>query len=172
MSNNPLLIQTRLATPADATYIIHLHRTLTEFLGFIPADGIREHIHYNHVTIATAPDLYGTTPCGYIITGAPRAECRIFQIAVPRTQWRQTIGTSLIDAIGRQLTPCGVVDFSLRCRDGIPANNFWRDIGFTLRSIQLGGMKRRKVVCHWQRPAAEPRSLSTAAWRRGSAAAR
>ena len=131
------------ATTADLAYIVSLHARLAEYLGWIPRDGISEHIDCGHVLLAWD----GPSPVGYVIRGVPRLFAqRIFQLAIEPCEQRRLIGTALAEEAG----PCEQL---LHCRDGIPANIFWREIGFRLVEVRLGGAKRRKMVNIWLRPA-------------------
>ena len=148
----------RTARPAEAAIVIDLHRRLSEFLGFIPRDGIREHIALGHVLIARRDG----EPCGYVIRGALRTglfrHTRIFQLAVEPSRWRHEIGTELTRHVASDALSACSPALRLHCRDGIPANAFWQAIGFTLREVRLGGTKRRKIVNVWEAPAIPLRS--------------
>lgn len=140
------------ATQDDAAYCVRLMKRSTDYLGFLPKDALKEHIDYNHVLIAK----YDGSPLGYAVHGAPAKKLwsatRIFQLAVEPIIWRNTIGTHLVRRIAEQAHRTCTATLSLRCRDGIPANAFWQALGFKMEHLELGGLRRRKLIIHWRIP--------------------
>lgn len=144
------IVQVRTAASDDVAYVVDLHKKLAEFLGFIPRQGIREHLDYGHILIAETTTDGCVERCGYIIHGAPKVDAHIFQLAVPEQRWRTHIGRTLTSVAAEKLSRCGCVNLRLNCRDGIAANGFWARCGFSLIWTKLGGHDRRKMVNVWQ----------------------
>ena len=152
----PLLDPARLAirdgTPADLSFIVALRRRFSSELGFIPRDGIREHIELGHVITATIDgELAGYAIRGTFHSRLFTPHTRVFQLAVPDQLWRRTIGTALLDHLSLSAVLCASKTLRLHVRDGLPSQTFFTDIGFMPVEVRLGGLKRRKTVVVYEK---------------------
>ena len=143
MNPSPVI---RRATQHDVSFIVALHRRLSGSLGFMPTEALREHVDLQHVVIAEE----NGDPAAFIVHGALKPTLRIFQAAVHYDLQRRYLGSAILSDVAARAHACGVSAITLGCRDGLESNAFWSALRFDLRSVELGGAKRRKMVNRWQ----------------------
>lgn len=68
-------------------------------------------------------------PLGFLYFGIRNRTLRIQQVAVLKTMRRRGIGTAMIAAAMTRYTD-DIDRIALKCRDGLPAVNFWKCLGF------------------------------------------
>ncbi len=112
----------RLATLADLAYIVELAKRETDTIGFIPRAGYVQCIQDRRVLLV---EENGQEAGFCYWTQGELAH--VIQIAVQDDARRLRLGQALIAEVDRQ----ACAGISLRCWGTLPANDFWRALGFT-----------------------------------------
>jgi len=85
---------------------------------------------------------------GFIYSAANFAGVtKIYQVAVQDDARRLEIGTALVDAV----TDVNGWLLSLRCRENLPAIQFWQDLGFTVGGVDRTPNKRKSPVIRFHK---------------------
>ena len=133
-------------TPEEiAAYAEHLHRRNSEALGFIPRSRIEDYAEKGQVWLTTEND----EPCGYIVFGIGGRMLRVYQACIQYDARRRQHGLDLVQRLVSKATSDGFDGVTLRCRDGLEANEFWRSVGFRFMGQVKGGARRGKRLNVW-----------------------
>lgn len=127
---------------ALADYCIALHRQNSEQLGLLPMDRIREYVRRGQVF----PAFDGGDLCGYIIAGMNPPWARVWQACVEYTLRGLGHGSVMVAALEREARTRGCTGITLRCRDGLDSNLFWKALGFSIEYQVPGGARRGKPL--------------------------
>ena len=141
------IIRVRNGMVTDCSFVDDLRRKNSEAVGFIPRDGLQEIASHGRLSVALRQDQL----CGFVIRGqdvrGKNGHTNIYMLAVAEQSQRIEIGTALVQHVAHQCRWSPAI--RLRCRDGLPANEFWKYLGFELEAVELGGSERRKMVNRW-----------------------
>jgi ribosomal protein S18 acetylase RimI-like enzyme len=136
---------TAAATPADLPYIDRLRRADDRALGFLSRAALAEKVRLGHVRLAVADGRV----VGYLLHGSMRRpEVRVFQLAIDPSCRGRGIGRRLVADLVRRSAAAGARGISLRCREELPANQFWHRAGFELHDLEPA---RRGALFVWVR---------------------
>jgi len=140
----------QVASLRDVKYMCHLQRVEAnreDSIGFIPRVCYEDEIEgRRHGALLVARE--NGDEVGFIYATRNRAGVtHIQQVAVQDDARRLEIGTELVDAVVR---PTDWL-LSLRCRETLPAVEFWRNLGFTLESIDTTPTKRKAHVLRFSK---------------------
>lgn len=132
--------------PPDAVafvkFLDHLQSENRHALGFLPFEALRQAIELSRVFLCYENDM----PAGYVIHGPPKRHGKIYQVCVAEDARRIEHGTALIEAVRAVMNHGRAHTLTLHCAEDLPANQFWRDLGFT----QIGRRMKRKDGKRWQ----------------------
>jgi GNAT superfamily N-acetyltransferase len=136
------------ATPEDIEYICHLQRIEANGLdsvGFLPKMAFEREID------AGGRILIGREngdEVGYIYATRNRhGVTKIQQVLVQDDARRLEIGSTLVDAV----TSPNDWLLSLRCRENLPAVQFWKDMGFQIMELDTSPKRRGFGVYRFQK---------------------
>lgn len=128
-----------------AGYCIDLHRRNSEHLGLLPADSMRWYAERGQVfTVRENGAL-----CGYLIAGLKPPWSRIWQACVEYDLRGIGHGRTLVADLTRAALARGCTGITLRCREGMAANTFWRALDFVLVGSVPGGGRRGRPLNVW-----------------------
>lgn len=134
-----------LSPRAVADFCIALHRKNSEQLGLLPADRMLEYAERGQVLLA----LEGGEPCGYLICGLKAPWARVWQACVEFNLRGLGHGAELVEQLRTAALRAGCTGITLRCRDGLASNWFWRALGFTVICQVQGGGRRGRPLNVW-----------------------
>jgi N-acetylglutamate synthase-like GNAT family acetyltransferase len=149
----------RQATAADLSFLLHLQRTWSNNVGFLPRQCFERYTLSGQILVVTE----NATPAGYLSwTAAPNGLLRLPQVAVHPDLLRTTIGTKLLRHVVRaaQRHCCSVV--RLTSRSDLPANDFWPTLGFRCTAILTPKTTRNRPLLEWTLPLISSDALLTA----------
>jgi GNAT superfamily N-acetyltransferase len=98
-------------------------------------------------------------PCGYGVLGFDPDWIPLHQVCVARDARRLEHGRALIAAAGRLARRRGALGLRLRCAADLPANEFWRALGFEPVRIERPKNRRRRAIITYVLPTADPATL-------------
>jgi hypothetical protein len=129
-------LRVRTARPDDLPFLLHLQRTHSNELGYLPGPAISRRIDTKNAFVA----VWNGQHAGYLLTADTNpAITRVLQIAVPTDARRQAIATLL-------LTCCTADIVQAWCRDDIDAaRNFWPALKFRPVATRPGGNGRQQA---------------------------
>ena len=130
---------------ALADYCIALHRKNSEQLGLLPSARMREYVERGQVFTA----VEGGDLCGYLIAGMTPPWARVWQACVEYTLRGVGHGAVMVAKLEAEARLRGCIGITLRCRDGLDSNLFWRALGFELQYQVAGGSRRGKRLNVW-----------------------
>lgn len=148
-------------------YADHLQKSCYQAVGFLPRQALSEYIERGQII----PASEGGEPCGFMTFfdgrngKRPKNDphtIRIYQIAIQDDARRIYHGTGLIS---RLLYHAALNDFTrlgLWCATDLPANAFWRALGFTQDKTRIGGNKDGRLHDHWYLDVPAPRTTTHA----------
>ena len=138
------------ATLEDISYLCHLQRLEArgaDGLGFVPRTAYEDTINQargGQILVATENE----DRVGFIYSAANSAGVtKIYQVAVQDDARRLEIGTALVDSV----TDVNGWLLSLRCRENLPAIQFWQDLGFTVGGVDRTPNKRKSPVIRFHK---------------------
>ena len=136
------------ATSKDVAYICHLQRIEANGLdsvGFLPRVAFEREIAANGLILISREN---DDEVGYIYATRNRhGVTRIQQVVVQDDARRLEIGSALVDAV---TAPHDWL-LSLRCRENLPAVQFWKDRGFQVVAIDSTPTRRGVGVYRFQK---------------------
>jgi ribosomal protein S18 acetylase RimI-like enzyme len=145
---------TRVAVDADIDWIIHLARSESNAIGFLPACAIGAYVADGRCLIHHLDD----EPAGYICFRETSRQlpgfATIMQLAVVSWRRRRRVGTRLVEAA---MLACAFNHHSVLLqawtRDDITAAAaLWKFLGFTAVAKRRGLTARRKETTLWRFP--------------------
>lgn len=124
----------RIGLIRDLSYVVSLQKKWSNELGFLPRLGLRRFLKRRTALIVEERGL----PAGYVLLYPNEIGVgSIVQCAVDPEVLRTTIGTELVRRVTSMALERECFLLRLGCREDLPANEFWRTMGF-----HLGGVKR------------------------------
>ena len=132
--------------PPDAVQFVkfldHLQDENRHALGFLPFEALRQAIELERVFLCYEND----EPAGYVIHGPAKKHGKIYQVCVAEDARRIEHGTALIEAVRAVMNHARAHTLTLHCADDLPANDFWKTLGFA----HIGRRCKRKDGSRWQ----------------------
>ena len=136
----------------DLAFIVGLHRTESDKLGFIPAPTIRDRYlaQGNYVIVR---DRQGRSR-GYILHGPtrPGRPLHITQVCTELDHRLRGFAANAVRTIELRGLAAGCTELRLRCALELPANAFWRALGFQLRGYAIGGNTSQRIIAEYILP--------------------
>ena len=131
----------RKATPGDLDSIKVIADTHRHELGFVLRPALARSIQRGQVFVAQN----STGLVGFVEYHHRQDErTTIYHIAVDPAYRRQGIGTKLVEALRIEAAERGQTSIRLKCPADLPANDFYKGVGFVLRGEESG--KRRSLL--------------------------
>lgn len=139
-------------SPDALSWITGLARHETHTLGFIPAASIKRQC-IDPGNYCWIQDRHGRH-CGFILHGPIRSAqpIHIYQTCVEQDKRLRTYAAQAIRRIWLRGEAAGATGLSVRCAADLPANEFWKALGFQFLQFELGGKSRNRVICSYFLP--------------------
>ena len=137
---------------ADLEYVVRLHRTESDALGFIPAPSIqRRYLDTGDHEWVT--DGHGRRR-GYLLHGPARwgKALHIIQTVVEPDYRLRYYAAAAVQRIEEKGRIAGCTEIRLRCAVDLTANAFWLALGFQLLQFAIGGRVTRRTIAEYSRP--------------------
>lgn len=128
-------------------FVRSLMKENSKALGFIPISAVRKACDENRLFIYSK----NNERIGYLLFGPVRngKNVTIWQICVDEKRRNMGFGKKLFDRLYKLALETGARGIRLRCADDLPANYFWKSIGFKLIGTVLSKNKRRKINIYY-----------------------
>lgn len=130
----------------DIQFIRQLMKENSKSLGFIPISAVKK--AYNEGRVF----LYYTNnkKIGYLLFGPVKKgkDVTIWQMCIDKQKRRRGFGKKLFNRLYRLALKTSAKGIRLRCADDLPANQFWKSLGFQLVSTVLS-KRRRKINIYY-----------------------
>jgi len=130
----------------DVDWILAQARHETDAIGFIPAPTYWRLHHQGRLAIVHSEGEL----LGWCASGCPRPRTKLYQICVRPDVRRLLNATALCDYVARRLWIKGASFLTLRCGDDLAANWFWRAVGFAQTDQTKGGLRRGRIINHYE----------------------
>jgi|TARA_R100000655_G_scaffold86602_3_gene126670 ribosomal protein S18 acetylase RimI-like enzyme len=139
-----------------ALYAENLQRKNSDALGFIPRSALQRYEHNNQIIIETE----GGDECGFLIYGKRWPDMTIAQACIDYDVRRQKHGMNLVDQL-ITIAKKRHESITLRCRENLDANRFWKASGFNLIGSVQGGSHAgtSRMINIWKYDVKEPFQL-------------
>jgi hypothetical protein len=141
----PFVTDVRVAVARDLPYILDLHKKNGDALGFLPRQAFEKRVEQKHVIVARENGEH----CGYLLTNGLTKNPKITHACIQYDARGRLHGFALVHRYIRELLPAGGEQLTLRCRDGLPSNDFWAEAGFTLLQLVPGGLSAGRMLNNW-----------------------
>ena len=141
----------------DATtrFVTALMKRDTDALGFLPASEVARRAERGRVLLCSDND----EPCGYAVLGFNPDWVPLHQVCVARDARRLEHGRDLVEQAARLARQRGALGLRLRCAEDLPANAFWRALGFEPVRIERPKNRRGRGIVVYVMPTAEAGTL-------------
>jgi hypothetical protein len=126
------------ATEADYDYIVKLSDAHTHELGFLPHAAIREMIQRRRMDVIAE----NADEVGFLFHGDLVPDTHIWQHCIQPDARGMLRGFRLVGNLMMQLANVPGATISLRCRNDLPSNRFWRQAGFFKLARKPGGKSK------------------------------
>lgn len=136
-------------------YCEDLERKLAEQVGYLHRSALEKY----HARKQIFPAYENDDLCGYLLfndtPGRRLAKrrpttCTIYQAAIQYDAQRIHHGTNLVDQVITRARRSGLYFLDCWVTSTIPANDFWKAIGFDLLGSRPGGRKRKRTLNHYR----------------------
>jgi N-acetylglutamate synthase-like GNAT family acetyltransferase len=139
----------RRATLRDLRFLQHLGRKNCDAVGFLPTQALEHYTDAGGVCIVTE----NGDPAGMLVVkdhlSTSPAIRPVLQAAVCYDARRRHLGLQLVRQVEQDARTAGRRVLQLKCREELPANEFWTAAGFELIGHQDAGERRGGRVCVW-----------------------
>jgi len=137
---------------ADLDYIVRLHRTESNALGFIPSASIQRR-YLDTGDHEWVVDTRGRHR-GYLLHGPARwgKPLHIIQTCVEPDYRLRYFATAAVQRIEEKGRLAGCTEIRLRCAIDLSANTFWLALGFQLSQFAIGGRVTGRTIAEYSRP--------------------
>jgi GNAT superfamily N-acetyltransferase len=132
----------------NVTFVDALQRQAVEEVAFYPRAALERAIARGEIMAA----FENGEPCGYLWRG-PAGRGRdlvIYQAVVHYDLRRRLHGARRVARVIEEAADAGCRAVRLRCRSSIPANDFWRTLGFICTAVRPGGKRRGADINEWR----------------------
>jgi GNAT superfamily N-acetyltransferase len=139
-----------------AKFAAALQRKHTDELGFLPTVALREYAERGQIIPASEND----EPIGYVLyfdgrAGKPPAKhpdrVKLHQVCIQYDARGIYHGTQLVREVERRARTHGFSTVTAWVASDLPANQFWRAIGYELNDTRPGGKRRNRIHNLWIR---------------------
>lgn len=132
----------------DLRYVEHLARSNYAAIGFIPRPRLEEYAARGQILMAEEND----EAAGFLVFGAGWPALKVYQACIQYDARRREHGADLVARLVAEAQRRGCHVISLWCADDLPANEFWRAVGFKQVAQRQGGLHRGRVHNRWILP--------------------
>ncbi len=154
------MLHTPRQSESSLAYVRHLLSLHRDELGFLSTLALHEYWQRGQILLQHE----NGQPCGYVLWYDGRngnrplrrpADLAIHHACIQYDARRITHGTELVRWIVQHARASGFSRINAWVADDIPANAFWKAIGFQHVATRLGGEKRKRVHNLWARSTAK-----------------
>lgn len=136
-------------------YVVALARKHYEQIGFLPEPKLLAYANSGQLWI----EHENGEPCGFLVWGNGWPVLRVYQVCIQYDAQRLHHGLNLVGRLIRKAEQEGYSAISCWVADDIPANDFWRAVGFVCVGKRKGGAKRERKHISWRYECANPKQL-------------
>ena len=138
------------ARPDDSTYIAHLMRGNYNALSFVPQPSIERNAEAGNILLARV----NNAEAGYLYHSpiGARGRVHVHQACIEFDIRGQEYGARLVRRLELKCRQARIQHIGLRCADDLPANDFWRRMGFAHVGQIAGGKSRGRMLNCWLKP--------------------
>lgn len=145
----------------DTAFIVHLMRTETDALGFIPSTAIKTRwiptgryiIQRNRTGRRVGYLLHGP-----LHQGKP---LHVNQVCIDIDDRLCTYAAQAVTELIKRARTVRATEIRLRCALDLPANQFWTAMGFIPQTVTDGGRRRKRKIVHYTLPIAHDETRRT-----------
>jgi len=136
-------------------YCSNLEWANADLVGYLRKPALEKYANRGQII----PAFENDDLCGYVVfndTPGPRlrkerpATCTIYQACIQYDARRILHGTELVLEVIRRAARQGLHNVDCHVTDTIPANDFWKALGFHLTGTRPGGRRRKRTLNHWE----------------------
>ena len=132
----------RKATPGDLDVIKALADTFKNELGFVLRPALANSIERDEVIVAeNSEGVVGFVEYHHRLD----EQTTLYHVAVHPDHWRQGIGRQLVRALIRDSDKCNKGFIQLRCPVDLPANEFYKQLGFSQVDTDPGNQRELAI---------------------------
>ena len=160
MTNSDPIV--RSATEADLEYMTGIGTSERKNVGFLPKQAYADYVLSKHAAVVVAND----DPVGFMLFGSHGKHHLVrtpgtvpIMLCVVQPDARRILhGTSLVEYLLNHPATTHAATIALWCREDLPANKFWQELGFTPNGRRLRHRIRKPSIMHnrWIMPIAAP----------------
>lgn len=148
------------ATFDDMSFIVDQQKRFSSELGFVPLSAIRMKIEQRRYTIL---EVNGQDAAYCYTSGGIMKPLKIVQHTVTEELWRKGFGQLLFQDAARKAYCTKWKSMHLHCREGLPANQFWRAMRGEITERIDRPTSRKKSLLHWIFTPETTESIATSA---------
>lgn len=126
-------------------YVVGLSRKHFDEIGFVPRPRLEQYHDRGQLWIANE----GKDPCGFLVWGNGWPVLRVYQACIQYDAQRRLHGAALVGRLINKAEAEGYEQISCWVANDIPANDFWKTMGFHMMATRYGGKKRRRQHNAW-----------------------
>lgn len=128
-------------------FIKYLMKQNSKALGFIPITAIEKAFHGKRIFIHSE----NNERIGYLYFGPVKKgkDVTIHQICIIKNKREMGFGKKLFKQLHKLAIKIGAKGIRLRCADDLPANVFWKSLGFRLFSTVPSSNKKRMINIYY-----------------------
>jgi GNAT superfamily N-acetyltransferase len=136
-------------------FVLSLSKRHFEEIGFLPAPRLERYQASGQLWT----EFENGELCGFLVWGNGWPILRVYQVCIQYDAQRRLHGAALIARLIKKAEDEGYESISCWVADDIPANDFWRTMGFILRGTRIGGKARGRIHNAWVYDCEKPRQL-------------
>src|SRR5437899_5009046 len=112
-------------------------------VGFIPITAVETAYNASRLVICRADKRI----LGYLLFGPVREgkDTTVYQLCVTKNERRRGVGQRLVRSLLSNVRNGGGLGVRLRCAADLPANRFWRSLGFRVKRTVVSRSTKRKI---------------------------
>jgi len=138
--------------PSILKYSEDLQGKNSDELGFLPRCVFERGMNTGRLFLG----LLNGEPCGYVIAGTGfQGVMRCHQVCIQFDVRRRLYGWMLVSAVEQYGESLGCTSIQLRCGSDLPANDFWKSLGYAAVGAKESGETRKARRPHlniWSKP--------------------
>ena len=139
-----IVVQTH---PNMLLYIDMLQKKNAEALSFYPKQVFEREQEKGRLFLG----LLNGEPCGYLYVGATGKDVKCHQVCIEYDARRKLYGAQLIAVMENYAIEGNSSSITLRCGFDLDANQFWKDMGYSVIMHQTGGVRRMRTINIWRK---------------------
>lgn len=133
--------------PNLIAYIDMLQKKNAEALSFYPKQVFEREQEKGRLFLG----MLNGEPCGYLYVGATGRDVKCHQVCIEYDARRRLYGAQLVSVMEHYAQEGRSSSITLRCGFDLDANQFWKDLGYSVIMHQAGGVRRMRTINIWRK---------------------